>query len=281
MPKYDSLNFTVPLSWASTPLEHWGSQVERRRRENRGAVGGEGEVWSVPSQKIYEFFISKWCDMVHSGCVVFKIHVSQKYRWRETNKTLVKILRGRRHRTTPACQILGGHDPCNPCGVDAYDPSPYGWIRAPLNTCFLEPHQSTPRSVELCATDLRLFYWSYALSIWSGFYVTAGRSSVCPSVCPIDRQQQRRVCCGAPCWQEISIASCGCRAEGAGAQQQMRVALCRKPTEEAQHRLVLSADSYNYKRLLFGLRPAASMNRFRRYVIISGLRSSFTCYPVY
>ena len=27
---------------ASTPLEHWGSQVERRRRENRGAVGGEG-----------------------------------------------------------------------------------------------------------------------------------------------------------------------------------------------------------------------------------------------
>ena len=30
----------------------------------------------APSQKIYEFFISKWCDMVHSGCVVFKIHVS-------------------------------------------------------------------------------------------------------------------------------------------------------------------------------------------------------------
>jgi len=29
-------------SLASTPLEHWGSQVERRRRENRGAVGGEG-----------------------------------------------------------------------------------------------------------------------------------------------------------------------------------------------------------------------------------------------
>ena len=61
---------------------HWnigGSQVERRRRENRGAVAGEG-VGSVeelcPSQKIYEFFISKWCDMVHSGCVIFKIHVS-------------------------------------------------------------------------------------------------------------------------------------------------------------------------------------------------------------
>jgi len=60
---------------------HWnigGSQVERRRRENWGAVGGEG--WGLgrgcaPSQKIYEFFISKWRDMVHSGCVVFKIHV--------------------------------------------------------------------------------------------------------------------------------------------------------------------------------------------------------------
>jgi len=41
------------------------AQVERRRRENRGAVGGEG--WGLgrgcaPSQKIYEFFISKWCD---------------------------------------------------------------------------------------------------------------------------------------------------------------------------------------------------------------------------
>jgi len=57
---------------------HWnigGSQVERRRRENRGDVGGEG-VRSregrgcVPSQKIYEiyeFLITKWCDMVHSG----------------------------------------------------------------------------------------------------------------------------------------------------------------------------------------------------------------------
>ena len=53
-----------------------GSQVERRRRENRGAVSGEG--WGLgrgcaPSQKIYEFLISKWCDMVQSGCDVFKI----------------------------------------------------------------------------------------------------------------------------------------------------------------------------------------------------------------
>jgi len=28
------------------------------------------------------------------------------------NETLVKILGGRQHRTTPASQILGGRDPC-------------------------------------------------------------------------------------------------------------------------------------------------------------------------
>jgi len=85
--------------WASTPLEHWGSQVERRRRENLGAVGGEwvesGEgLCCAPSQKIYEFFISKWCDMVHSGCLVFKIHVSpvvkvdRRIRWHYTTAIL-------------------------------------------------------------------------------------------------------------------------------------------------------------------------------------------------
>jgi len=35
------------------------------------------------------------------------------------NKTLVKIL-----GSTPAGQILGGRDPCNPCGVDAYANGP-------------------------------------------------------------------------------------------------------------------------------------------------------------
>ena len=67
--------------WSHGRQCYWnigGSQVERRRRENRGAVGGEG-VWkmAVPlPRKFMNFFISKWCDMVHSGCVVFKIHVS-------------------------------------------------------------------------------------------------------------------------------------------------------------------------------------------------------------
>jgi len=41
-----------------------------------------------------------------------------------------------------------------------------------------------------------------------------------------------------PFVQVISIDSCGRRAAGAGAQQQMRAASHRDPTEEDQHRLV-------------------------------------------
>jgi len=35
-------------------------------------------VWGgvVPLPRKFEFFISKWCGIVHSGCVVFNIHVS-------------------------------------------------------------------------------------------------------------------------------------------------------------------------------------------------------------
>jgi len=44
----------------------------------------------------------------------------QKFRCREKIKHLSKYWGGRQHRTTPAGQILGCRDPCNPCGVDAY-----------------------------------------------------------------------------------------------------------------------------------------------------------------
>ena len=56
------------------------SSGEDARIEAPWPIGGE--VWGLgrscaPSQKIYEFFVSKWCDNVHSGCVVVKIHVSR------------------------------------------------------------------------------------------------------------------------------------------------------------------------------------------------------------
>ena len=72
--------FTVCLfPWASTPLKYWGvagrapkTRQSRRRRRRGGWALGMG---CAPSQEIYEFFISKWRDMVQSGCVVFKIHL--------------------------------------------------------------------------------------------------------------------------------------------------------------------------------------------------------------
>ena len=56
-------------------------------------------------------------------------------------------------------------------------------------------------------------------------------------VCPVDRQQQRRPV-GLPLsglQMELSIDSCGRRAAGAGAQQQMRAASRWQQTEEAGH----------------------------------------------
>jgi len=55
----------IGYSWASTPLEHWGSSAEDARIEAPCAARGWGlERGCAPSQKIYEFSISKWCDMV-------------------------------------------------------------------------------------------------------------------------------------------------------------------------------------------------------------------------
>jgi len=46
-----------------------------KTRDEYEAARGSGRD-CAPSEKIYEFFVSKWRDTVHSGCVVFKIHVS-------------------------------------------------------------------------------------------------------------------------------------------------------------------------------------------------------------
>jgi len=60
---------------------HWNIEGRRssaedaRESRRRRRQGGSGEGCG-PTQKIYEFSSKKWCDMVHSGCVVFKIHVS-------------------------------------------------------------------------------------------------------------------------------------------------------------------------------------------------------------
>ena len=52
---------------------------------------------------------------------------------------------------------------------------------------------------------------------------------------PIDSSNGgQRVCCWALCGQNISIDSCGRRAAGAGAQQQMWVASRWQPTEETR-----------------------------------------------
>ena len=98
---------------------------ESRRRRRRGGCGlGRG---CAPSQKIYEFFISKWCDMVHSGCVVLRficpMDCSCVINFIEVPevKHLTKYWRSST-QDDPCRSNIGGRDPCvcNPCGVDAY-----------------------------------------------------------------------------------------------------------------------------------------------------------------
>ena len=94
-------------------------------------------------------------------------------------------------------------------------------------------------------------YWHYSHGIWSKVYETVGRPSVCLSVRPTIRTQLRRVCCWAPCRQEISIDSGGRRAASSNsaaerrttancAQQQMRAVSRCQPPQEAEHRIVIS-----------------------------------------
>jgi len=79
-------------------------------------------------------------------------------------------------------------------------------------------------------------------------YITAGCPSVRPSVCPIDRQQQRRVggllliaLRAGDFDRQLPAPRTSCRSISAAvgrAQQQMRVASCWEPRDEAQYRFV-------------------------------------------
>ena len=68
------------------------------------------------------------------------------------------------------------------------------------------------------------------------------------------------VCCWATCRQEISTSSCGHRAAGAGAQQQMLAASCWELMEEAQHRLL---DTHTHTHPFIG--PFSRTTRVSRY----------------
>jgi len=58
----------------------------------------------------------------------------QKFCWRKKIKHLSKYWGGRQHRITHAGQILGGRDPCNPCGVDTYSYCTHECIVSCLNS---------------------------------------------------------------------------------------------------------------------------------------------------
>ena len=82
------------------------SQIERRRRENRGGDGvGSGEGLCPLPENLWIFHLKMvWYGADENDS---DLRYSEVIRRREKNQTLVKILGGRQHSTTPAGQILG------------------------------------------------------------------------------------------------------------------------------------------------------------------------------
>ena len=92
-------------------------------------------------------FLRFMCPM-DCSCMINFIEVPF-VRWREKINTCQNI-GGRQHRTTPAGQIglLGGRDPCNPCGVHAY--------ACPSLKLYRQKHRWT--NIDRCSTDNDTMY---------------------------------------------------------------------------------------------------------------------------
>jgi len=70
--KLSEMFLTVMGVNATGTLAGRRSSAEDARIEAPYAARGVGlGMGRAPSQKICKFFVSKWCDTVHSGCVVF------------------------------------------------------------------------------------------------------------------------------------------------------------------------------------------------------------------
>ena len=69
-----------------------------------------GVIWCILGVLFLRFMCPTDCS-----CMInfIEVPVCARSSAEGKNKTLVKILGGRQHRTTPAGQILGGRDPCN------------------------------------------------------------------------------------------------------------------------------------------------------------------------
>jgi len=114
-------------------------------------------------------------------------------------------------------------------------------------------------------------------------YVTVGRPSVRLSVTSIDSSNGGRlVCCWAPRGQKISTDSCGRRAAGAGAQQQMRVASRYAMSRRRRlNRLTQTCLSVRSPILRWHKRNFTPFLTAERSVVMSVFIYQFVCLSVY
>ena len=105
---------------------HWNiggeSQVERRRRENQGAVGGEGGgvwvIWCTPGVLFLRFMCPVDCSCIINFIEVPRYRLANPFQVPLKGKKIKHLSKywggGRQHRMTPAGQVLGGSRPLQP-----------------------------------------------------------------------------------------------------------------------------------------------------------------------